>query len=675
MYQLHLPINPTTQPTTTTVNSIKQKFNLNLSNIRRSLATGADECSGPCSPSSPTSAASGLRSLFSINSPRRSPRVKDALNLQSLPIPLIDHILSQVLDFVLPSNTYVELMLVSHYFARVIESMRGFVVVVGISTPTSAAMLRWYKRNHMRVSSIKFINNFFTTPFSRIFLNAMMTLNHCPSLDLSYNIVTRDVVAWIITRLKKSPHMHSINLGKVTFAADVSQTAVDELLSCIAASHSMQRLEMGMIPQETSLPLVDNAVPAVPLLYTVIPRVLCDNHALTRLDIGGMGLLEVTAKSLSEAIAKTTSLHTLVYNNNPSGVRHILEALAINRSITQLDLGACQIFRSSENVSLFANVLRSNTTISHLDLNRNTFNLIPNAATTVFAALALNETIVSLDLSHTSTSFADNNLFPLLQQLYTRNTTIHTLNLNNNCPFPDASAFAASDFLSDNTTLTCLSLSNLKLSDDKFASLIAALSRNRSLVSLDLSINRLRLPSALAIAAYLENNDHLVELNLAYNFLRTGVKNLCMSLHNNTTLRTLNLYATQIHSRESKALAKLLSHNRTITELDIGYNLQIDPILSALENNTNIKTLHLRDTSIKNSFVKLIQRNQAITTMDISNSSFTTWKASAIANALLKSRTLSKINFSTREISMVKVLSLGSRVSVKLLPNKFYYFK
>ncbi|KAF2072627.1 hypothetical protein CYY_006065 [Polysphondylium violaceum] len=660
----------------------------------------------------------GLKILFSTSprpvtprnhSPRNSNNSQSQnqiiYNLQHLPQHLLEDIFYYVLDSILPSLLYTDLCTVSKSITKVIENMKGFVLIIGINESQSKLAIQWYQKHFRQVYKIKFVNQFFSNQeLSRQFLDVYRSIEHDPSLDLSDNFINSDLLNAIAEKLKINRIMTYLNLSRTTFNLSqiqqqlenqnnnqqqqqqqqiininnikepieesiIQQKDIDYLLKSLSLNSSLEVLEMNSC-------ILSNKLQTLPLIPDSINNT--SSGSLYYLDLGGMNLRLAVAIKLAEVLKSNSTITTLIYNNNSEGLDHIFKSITANTTLSNLNFSECSAFVSYENIEAFQIMIRTNPVIKYLDISKNLFADQNNSVSCIFSAFTANKGITYLNLSSLSSTVNNQaiNIFPYLYQIYSTNKNIKSLIIPNNY-FPEPTVYCSTDFLSIGNVITNLDLANLRLGDTKFIPIINSLTKYQksNIIKLNLSINRLRKQSAIEIAKYLEKNDTLEELNLGFNFLREGVSLICNSLieNNNTVLKSLKLFATQIRNKEAKSIAKLLSVNKSIQELDIGLNIAIDPILHSLESNQSLTTLHVCFSSLKAPFLRLLQKNNNITNIDVSNSSFSTWKSTNLVNLLIKNKTISKINFSTEDGP--NIFSKNSKMKIRVFPSKLYHFK
>jgi hypothetical protein len=183
-----------------------------------------------------------------------------------------------------------------------------------------------------------------------------------------------------------------------------------------------------------------------------------------------------------------------------------------NTSIKVLDLSFNEL-NDMESAEFLRDILRSNKTITTLDLSGNTFGRTTGAVECIADGLGSNSALLKIDLS--SCDLGDGGVSTLAHTLGFRNTTLEKLTLENN----DITSTGVGVFLetmeqSSHITdlelrhnaignegasllarslgnnalpnLTRLSLSNRGIGDDGFLALVSALEQNTSLLQLDL---------------------------------------------------------------------------------------------------------------------------------------------------------------------------------------------
>lgn len=128
-----------------------------------------------------------------------------------------------------------------------------------------------------------------------------------------------------------------------------------------------------------------------------------------------------------------------------------------------------------------------------------------------------------------------------------------------------------------NNTITCMDLSSNSLDDHAGSYLARALKRNNSVVKLELDNNQLGSKTCQAFGEALRVNTSLAYLSLDSNPLTArwshinGFIHLADALRVNTTLRSLNLWRTNIGPQAGSTLAHAMQANNTLLFVDVAY--------------------------------------------------------------------------------------------------------
>jgi Ran GTPase-activating protein (RanGAP) involved in mRNA processing and transport len=236
---------------------------------------------------------------------------------------------------------------------------------------------------------------------------------------------------------------------------------------------------------------------------------------LTKLGLHFCRLGPDEAKLLQMALCNTPSLQSLDLASNDLGGAELAElapALYQNTSIKVLDISGNNLIDVAS-AEILRDVLRSNKTMTALDLSGNIFGRTAGAVDCIADGLGSNSTLLKIDLS--SCCLEDDDVSVLAQTLVSRSTTLQKLTLGWNsitstgvgvlletmeqgCHITDldlqrnyignegAGLLARSLRNNALPNLTRLSLSHCGIGDDGFIALVSALEQNTSLIHLDL---------------------------------------------------------------------------------------------------------------------------------------------------------------------------------------------
>jgi Ran GTPase-activating protein (RanGAP) involved in mRNA processing and transport len=302
---------------------------------------------------------------------------------------------------------------------------------------------------------------------------------------------------------------------------------------------------------------------------TPILQALASRPTLTKLGLHRYPLGRDDASLLCAALRNMPSLQTLDLARShlgSAGLEELTSALYHNKSIEVLDLSLNRL-DGMESAEILRDILRSNKTITALNLSGNTFGRTPGAVERIADGLGSNSTLLTINYS--SCSLGDDGVTTLAQTLGSRNTTLQKLTLTWNAItstdfgmlletmeqsshiadldlcgnyFGDGGAVLLARSLGNNAlpNLTQLSLCDCGISDDGFIALMSALEHNTSLIHLDLRYNYFGIieqGAFLALAKSLPEIKVLQRIDLTWcTYLASAMPLLLAGLHKNTSL-------------------------------------------------------------------------------------------------------------------------------------------
>ncbi|XP_078056533.1 NACHT, LRR and PYD domains-containing protein 3-like isoform X1 [Mustelus asterias] len=208
-----------------------------------------------------------------------------------------------------------------------------------------------------------------------------------------------------------------------------------------------------------------------------------------------------------------------------------------------------------------------------------------------------------------------------------------------------------------------LSLGRNKVGDSGVKLLSAALRNPECKIwKLDLHRNDLSDSCAEDLASALSTNRSLIHLNLGFNKLGdSGVKQLSVALRNpDCKIQKLHLYGNDLTDSCAKDLASALSTNRSLIDLDLGYNKLGDSgvkLLSvALRNpDCKIQKLDLYNNALTDScaedLASALCTKQSLRILNLVTNSFTDQSVPALRRLILTCRSLEEIELFNNQFS------------------------
>ena len=306
--------------------------------------------------------------------------------------------------------------------------------------------------------------------------------------------------------------------------------------------------------------------------------------------------------TLAEVIKRNSTITHLNLSCNFFGLcdcTALAEAIKHNSTIRQLDLSQNRFGVGDCNIVL-ADAIKHNSTITHLNLSSNSFGLVE--CTALAEAIKHNSTIRQLDLSGTSIGLGASSI--ALADAIKHNSTITHLNLSCNF-FGLGDCAALAEAIKHNSTIRQLNLSRTDLGFVDCAIMLAdAIKHNSTITHLNLSCNDFGGGGFLSILAVAtKHNSTIRQLDLSENGVSDESLNddacteLAKAIKHNSTIIQLDLSKNRISDGNFTALADAIKHNSTIRQLDLSENdLGFDdctPLADAIKNNSTITQLNL----------------------------------------------------------------------------------
>ena len=245
----------------------------------------------------------------------------------------------------------------------------------------------------------------------------------------------------------------------------------------------------------------------------------------------------------------------------------------------------------------------------------------------------------------------------VLADVLKSNATVTELNLNGNDIGDDGTASLAGELQSINN-VEVLKVSRNGIGDAGVADLSSALKFNTTLTALFLSLNRIGEAGAAALADGLKSNKTLTELDLSYNDIGdVGAAALANGLKFNRTLLVLYLSGNGI-SNGAKGLAEKLKSNTILSTLNLSHNAICDAgaagLAGLLKSTTTLSALNLSRNGIGDAsaagLADALKSNATPTVLNFSENSIGAAGIADVADGLKSNTTLSELNLSCNRI-------------------------
>ena len=162
-----------------------------------------------------------------------------------------------------------------------------------------------------------------------------------------------------------------------------------------------------------------------------------------------------------------------------------------------------------------------------------------------------------------------------------------------------------------------------------------------------------------ALAEVIKHNSTITELALSLNRLGTGdCTALADAIKHNSTITELNLSWNKLGTGDCTALAEAIKHNSTITQLDLSLN-ELGPgdctaLAEAIKHNSAITQLNLSQNELGigdwTGLAEAIKHNSTITRLDLSSNRLGTGDCTALADAIKHNSTITELNLSWNKL-------------------------
>nr|CCA27234.1 conserved hypothetical protein [Albugo laibachii Nc14] len=203
--------------------------------------------------------------------------------------------------------------------------------------------------------------------------------------------------------------------------------------------------------------------------------------------------------------------------------------------------------------------------------------------------------------------------------------TLTTLLLTNNLLNDDLLRIIMAGLM-NNRTVTLLNLSHNNIGDDGARVLAKLLGADSMLTCLELYDNHISASGGEFLGQGLEQNTSLCELNLRLNRLTDkGGNRLIQGLIRHSSIKILNLSNNELGEESTRSLATVIANSKcTLRSIDLSGNSlreqDGETLLLALEKNTEIMSLDLRENRIPENATCLSQIARILRINDMTNS-------------------------------------------------------
>ena len=280
-----------------------------------------------------------------------------------------------------------------------------------------------------------------------------------------------------------------------------------------------------------------------------------------------------------------------------------------NKTLKVLNLYGCGL--TNEVASYIANGLAQNHSVRKVILHSNYIG--SSGVVSIFRSLEHNTSLEELDLSGNSQLAKGDSeaVGCTIERMLNLNTTLKVLNLNC-CEIDTTVITHIAVGFAHSTSLAELNVEANIITSEGWVHLFKALCNSTSLKKLDISNNKLGMEGSVALAEMLSCNNSLTKLNLGCCIPEAGLTEIAKGLLHNTSLERLDISHNKLGMKGSEALGKLLSCNKSLTELNLWWcdipQAGLKELARGLFQNTTLQTLKLQSSKEKSFLETWIER-------------------------------------------------------------------
>jgi Leucine Rich repeat len=390
-------------------------------------------------------------------------------------------------------------------------------------------------------------------------------------------------------------------------------------IRCLTISYANLKMILNALINNTTLTSIDFSILDISLLgSTAITQALQLNTTLKSVRLWIRMMSDSYLEPIVKYLQVNNSLETLYLLSHyggwsMEGCNHLVRALEVNTSLRTFYFYYGN-YGSNLDVQFIANLLQSKTALQSLSFH-NVSRYGVQEAKIIAAALKKNTTLLSIRFDGI---FKHQDVAYIFADAFGENTSLRAVSLRDS-HMGDAGLQALAQHLRADTSITELVLSENSFEKTGIDAFCAALHDNKTLKTLNLSsVHIHELESVKAISIMLQKNSSLTSLNLASCRIYAGIAILAEGLRVNTSLKFIDL-SMNLEAENIEPIASVLRVNRTLTTLRLCYNSitaqNIGVLVEALQENQVLTTLDLPDYNgedEKDSAMQLVRLNQEL---------------------------------------------------------------
>ena len=495
--------------------------------------------------------------------------------------------------------------------------LQGFQIVDCTFEHSVLLKLASYLSNIFTLSAIAIQNKKLSADQVSVLFSNVLSIKNIKLLDLSSNDLHNDIIK-MATALKLTKTLEVLNLTK----NNIPHNAAAAIATIISSNTLLREFRIGENKLRSSIILIlEN---------------LCKISSLQILELNDNEIPEDAGEAISSVILSNRKLERLVLDNNNigKGLLHVAKALQ--------KLDSLQVLGLSNN-----------------DMPKEVSNELA-------LAIERNQSLKILQINDNNLESSSNNILEALCKL----SSLHSLELQSNQLYPDTGQ-CLSFVISKNVQLNQLLLHNNNIGKGMFH-IAKALQQLNTVQILNLSNTNMPKETCHDLALAIKCNQCLHTFKLCNNNLHSSVSIILKALSKLSSLKELDLKATQISEDTGEYLSDIILNNADLVCLNLNNNnigKGMFQIAKALQQLGSLETLALGNTNmpreIFDDLALAIECNPCLNNLQLNDNNLQSSAINILLQALSKISTLKVLSLQSNQLSEYA----GEYISAVILKN------
>ena len=474
-----------------------------------------------------------------------------------------------------------------------------------------------YLSNIFTLPVIAIQNNKLSADQVSILFSNVLSIKNVKDLDLSCSHLHKGIIK-VATALKLTRTLEVLNLTK----NNIPHNAAAAIATIISSNTSLREFRIGENKLRSSIILIlEN---------------LCKISSLQILELNDNEIPEDAGEAISSVILSNRKLERLFLDNNNigKGLLHVAKALQ--------KLDSLQVLGLSNN------------------------NMPKEVSNELALAIERNQSLKILQINDNNLESSSNNILEALCKL----SSLHSLELQSNQLYPDTGQ-CLSFVISKNVQLNQLLLHNNNIGKGMFH-IAKALQQLNTVQILNLSNTNMPKETCHDLALAIKCNQCLHTFKLCNNNLHSSVIVILKALSKLSSLKELDLKATQISEDTGEYLSDIILNNADLVCLNLNDNnigKGMFKIAKALQQLGSLEALALGNTNMPNGICDdlalAIECNPCLNNLQLNDNNLQSSAINILLQALSKISTLKVLNLQSNQLNE----HAGAYISSVILKN------